>query len=103
MEWVEIASKLGIPATLALALIFVFGRGLLWMGREILLPIKTRHFEFLSAIEGTQRTQAESLKHLVQAERQHAQALAEVRRTLDVIEQRTIGCETKRTASTSAA
>ena len=103
MEWIEIASKLGIPATLALALIFVFGRGMLWMGRQILLPLKNRHFEFLSVIEGTQRTQAEALRQLVHAERQHAQALGEMRRTLDVIEQRTTECDTRRTVSTSTA
>lgn len=53
MDIAEIIRSIGLPSVIVLAIGYGFYHSATWFGREIIVPLRDRHFAFLSSLEGT--------------------------------------------------
>ena len=53
MDLAEIVRSIGLPSVIILGIAYAFYHSSTWFGREIIVPLRDRHFAFLSSLEGT--------------------------------------------------
>ena len=53
MELAEIVRSIGLPSVIILGIAYAFYHASTWFGREIIVPLRDRHFSFLLSLEGT--------------------------------------------------
>lgn len=71
---------------LVLAGLLLFGaRGFRWFGKEMLIPMRDRHFEFMDRTEKAQTAFADALRGLAADLHAHGETLADVKATVDVL------------------
>lgn len=64
MDWITAARDLGFPAVIIAAMAYAIWHAGTWFGRELLVPLRDRHFDFLTSLEQTNKCIAESLKEV---------------------------------------
>ena len=53
MDVAEIVRSIGLPSVIILGIAYAFYHAATWFGREIIVPLRDRHFSFLQSLEGT--------------------------------------------------
>ena len=53
MDLAEIVRSIGLPSVIILGIAYAFYHASTWFGREIIVPLRDRHFAFLLSLEGT--------------------------------------------------
>ena len=53
MDLAEIVRSIGLPSVIILGIAYAFYHAATWFGREIIVPLRDRHFSFLQSLEGT--------------------------------------------------
>ena len=53
MDVAEIVRSIGLPSVIILGIAYAFYHAATWFGREIIVPLRDRHFAFLLSLEGT--------------------------------------------------
>jgi hypothetical protein len=64
MDWITAARDLGFPAVLICGLSYAIWTAGIWLGKELLVPLRNRHFDFLTSLEQTNKTIAESIREI---------------------------------------
>jgi len=53
MDLAEIIRSIGLPSVIIIGIAYAFYHASTWFGREIIVPLRDRHFAFLQSLEGT--------------------------------------------------
>ena len=53
MDLAEIVRSIGLPSVIILGIAYAFYHASTWFGREIIVPLRDRHFAFLLSLECT--------------------------------------------------
>jgi len=53
MDLAEIIRSIGLPSVIIIGIAYAFYHASTWFGREIIVPLRDRHFAFLLSLEGT--------------------------------------------------
>ena len=64
MDWITAARDLGFPAVIIAGMGYAIWTAGSWTGKELLVPLRNRHFDFLTSLEQTNKTIAESIKEV---------------------------------------
>ena len=64
MDWITAASDLGFPIGMISGMAYAIWHAGSWLGKELLVPLRQRHFDFLTSLEQTNKTIAESIKEV---------------------------------------
>jgi hypothetical protein len=77
VEIIQLVQAMGWPWYAAAFFVVCLGtwRVLTWVGREILIPWRDRHFAFLSSIEQTMKCQGATLSELAKLSARHDSTL----------------------------
>lgn len=60
----DFITHVGIPSTITLALLVGFWKGAKWVGQEVVIPVRNRHFAFLDTLEKTLKVVTEAQENL---------------------------------------
>jgi len=55
-EWVPFLETVGLPVSILLAFAWCSYKSLIWLGEYILIPVTTKHIEFLKSVEASLKT-----------------------------------------------
>lgn len=64
MDWITAARDLGFPAVIIAGMGYAIWSAGKYLGKELLVPLRDRHFDFLQSLEQTNKTIAESIKEI---------------------------------------
>lgn len=64
MDWITAARDLGFPAVIIAGMGYAIWSAGKYLGKELLIPLRDRHFDFLQSLEQTNKTIAESIKEI---------------------------------------
>lgn len=64
MDWITAARDLGFPAVIIAGMGYAIWTAGKYLGKELLVPLRDRHFDFLQSLEQTNKTIAESIKEI---------------------------------------
>lgn len=64
MDWLTAARDLGFPTVIIAGMGYAIWTAGSWLGKELLVPLRNRHFDFLTSLEQTNKTIAESIKEV---------------------------------------
>lgn len=64
MDWITAARDLGFPAVIIAGMGYAIWTAGKYLGKELLIPLRDRHFDFLQSLEQTNKTIAESIKEI---------------------------------------
>ena len=64
MDWITAARDLGFPAVIIAVMGYAIWTAGKYLGKELLVPLRDRHFDFLQSLEQTNKTIAESIKEI---------------------------------------
>ena len=59
MDWITAARDLGFPAVIIAGMGYAIWTAGKYLGKELLVPLRDRHFDFLQSLEQTNKTIAE--------------------------------------------
>lgn len=60
MDWVAIASQLGIPAAVLAACMYAIWRVGVWSAKELVVPMRDKHFEVVDSVKAVNERNAET-------------------------------------------
>lgn len=64
MDWITAARELGFPSVIIAGMGYAIWTAGKYLGKELLVPLRDRHFDFLQSLEQTNKTIAESIKEI---------------------------------------
>lgn len=64
MDWITAARDLGFPAVIIAGMAYAIWHAGSWVAKELLVPLRDRHFDFLTSLESTNKCIAESIKEI---------------------------------------
>jgi hypothetical protein len=79
--WYRALKTFGLPTFLLLALLYFGYQGVLWLGHEVLLPLSTRHIQFLEDTTKISKENMEISKQNAISSQQLAGAMVDLKNT----------------------
>jgi hypothetical protein len=73
--------EFGLPTLGLVFVIYAVWRCVQWIGREVVTPLRDRHFRFLDEVEGLLKVLEQTQKNLVASQNAILQQVAEVTRS----------------------
>lgn len=64
MEYVQVVRDLGLPVVIILALGYAIWTCGIWIGSQVVIPLRDRHFSFLTSLEKTLEVIADCQKEI---------------------------------------
>lgn len=64
MDWITAAKDLGLPSVVIAGMGYAIWTAGTWFGREVLIPLRNRHFDFLASLEQTNKVIADGVQGL---------------------------------------
>ena len=97
-EWMPFLETVGLPTTILLAFVWVSYKSIIWLGEYILIPITTKHIEFLKNVENSLKTADKFSQDFIEIQRTtftRLDHMAEVQKNIETCLQTITQCEEK--------
>src|SRR5262249_15648207 len=79
--WIDVISKLGVPVAALVALGWGIWRIIVWVGTNLVIPMRDKHTQFLDMMIQHTRCEEQITDQLVQLNRDQAVALGKIAQT----------------------
>lgn len=94
MDWMTVAERFGVPLAILMLILLVAvptvwfaGRRVAhWIAKEIVIPVRNRHFAFLDKLDGTLDRLTENQMQLAQTQAKQAEDIQSIRDSIKGIQ-----------------